>query len=125
MKINHPFYAKSLVAISALFLAFGFISNNPAKDGEWSVLFDGSNLDAWRGWKMDHVPTQWKIEDGTLVLDGKGGVDLITKKEYGDFILELDWKISKGGNSGIIYHVVEADSLERTYWSGQGNADFG
>jgi hypothetical protein len=58
-------------------------------------------------WQSDKVLPQWKIEDNAIVLAEKGGKDLVTDKEYGDFELELEWKISEGGNSGIIYHVIE------------------
>lgn len=118
MKISYSVLSKSLAIVGVLLVLFSFKNNDKVSSGEWEVLFDGSNLDAWRGWKMDNVPLQWKIEDGAVVLDGKGGVDLITKKEYGNFELQLDWKISKCGNSGIIYHIVEADSLDHTYQSG-------
>ncbi len=118
MKSNRSIFTRGALVIGLLLLVFGFKVIHAKKEGAWTMLFDGSNLNAWRGWKMNEVPTQWKIEDGAIVLDGKGGVDLITKNEYGNFILELDWKISKCGNSGIIYHSVEADSLHATYQSG-------
>jgi len=85
----------------------------------WRVLFDGSDLSAWRGFKRQDVPPAWRIEDGTLTFtpagDGNGG-DLITRDQYGDFELTLEWKISPGGNSGIMYKVTEA--ADRTYETG-------
>lgn len=68
------------------------------------------DLSLWRGYKMDHVPSTWTVEDGAITLNraaGKEAGDLITRQEFGDFDLELDWKISEGGNSGIIYRVGE------------------
>ena len=78
----------------------------------WQVLFNGtaeSLSDHWRGFKRQDVPEGWRVEDSTLTLDpdaGDGG-DLITKDTYDDFELKLDWKISEGGNSGVIYNVSE------------------
>lgn len=78
-----------------------------AAEGDWEVLFDGTNLDKWHGFqKEDGDVNGWSIEDGTLTTDGKGG-DLVTKEQFDNYILELDWKISKGGNSGIIYRSLE------------------
>ncbi|WP_254411889.1 3-keto-disaccharide hydrolase [Dyadobacter diqingensis] len=78
-----------------------------AQKGKWVKLFDGKTTTGWHSWQESSVNPQWKIEDGAIVLAEKGGKDLVTDKEYGDFELELEWKISEGGNSGIIYHVVE------------------
>ena len=81
-------------------------------------LFDGNSLDAWRNYQADTLSHLWAIEDGTLTLNGKGGGDIITKEVYKNFDLELEWKISENGNSGIFFHVVEADSLKKVYHSG-------
>jgi hypothetical protein len=80
-----------------------------AKKGKWVVLFDGKSNQAWRGFKQQTFPDQvWKVEDGTLTtIVGAKAVDIITKDKYSDFELELEWKISPGGNSGIIYLVSE------------------
>ena len=91
-------------------------ATQPAK-GEWETLFDGNNLDKWRGFKKDDSDVNgWSIEDGVLTTDGGGG-DLITKEQYDNFILELDWKISKGGNSGIVYRSTE-DGYDATWHTG-------
>jgi len=72
----------------------------------WRTLFDGTSLNAWRGYKADTVPEGWKIVDRTLSKDGHVR-DLISRDEFGDFELELDWKIGEAGNSGIFYRGVE------------------
>lgn len=72
------------------------------------VLFDGSSLQGWRGYNMDHVPDKWSIEDSTLTFtddpedieDPKGG-DLVFSYAFKNFEVNFDWKISKGGNSGV------------------------
>ena len=85
-------------------------NNNSFSD--WDILFDGSSLDAWRGFKQDSVGPGWVIQDGNLVSLGAGSDlsgDIITRKTYEDFELTLDWAISEGGNSGIFFHVLEGD----------------
>ncbi|WPP48109.1 3-keto-disaccharide hydrolase [Catalinimonas niigatensis] len=72
----------------------------------------------WRNFKADSISSQWELQDGVLTLAGEGGGDIVTKKQYDNFELEMEWKISEGGNSGLMFHVVEADSLGATYHSG-------
>jgi Domain of Unknown Function (DUF1080) len=74
--------------------------------GEWLILFDGQSLEAWRGFKKDRVPAGWQVVDGELTRVGEAG-DLITREKFGDFELELEWKVAEGGNSGIMYRVTE------------------
>ncbi len=95
----------SLIALFSL----SFINNEAQAQGKskWVSLFNGKDLKGWHSWQSDNVLPQWKIEDGAIVLAEKGGKDLVTDKEYGDFELELEWKISEGGNSGVIFHVIE------------------
>lgn len=74
----------------------------------WRPLFNGTDLTGWRGYKGTPVPTRWKVENGAIVLGSEGGQgDIVTSEEFGDFELELEWKISEGGNSGIIYFIQE------------------
>ena len=61
-------------------------------------LFDGKTLD---GWKPNGKADVWKAEDGAIVCSGGGGGYLLTEKEYGDFELNLEYKLSKGANSGV------------------------
>jgi hypothetical protein len=80
------------------------------KSAGWKLLFDGRSLDGWRGYKTAEIGAGWKAQDGELVLtQGKSG-DLVTKEEFGDFELVFDWKISAGGNSGVIYRAGLGDS---------------
>src|SRR5262245_36949857 len=73
---------------------------------EWKVLFDGKSLDAWRGYKNDAVPKGWVIENGTLAKHDRVA-DIVSKEEFGNFELTIDWKIGEAGNSGIFYRVTE------------------
>src|SRR5207244_9682820 len=77
-------------------------------------LFDGTSLDAWRGYKTQTVPDGWRISDRTLEKDTRVQ-DLVSKDEFGDFELQIEWKIGKGGNSGILYRGTE--EYDHIYWS--------
>ncbi|MDZ7319746.1 MAG: DUF1080 domain-containing protein [candidate division KSB1 bacterium] len=81
-----------------------------AKKSEWIVLFDGSSTDAWRGFQRQDFPTGgWVIENGSLKTVVGGDVcDIITKEKFKNFELEVEWRVSPGGNSGIFYRVTEA-----------------
>ena len=80
----------------------------------WRSLFDGTNTDAWRGYKEQSFPTGWQIVDGVLTKKGSVG-DIMTKDQFGNFELALDWKLSPGGNAGIFYRGTE--EYDHIYWS--------
>ncbi len=75
----------------------------------------GATLRGWRGFKSDAPGDGWKASDGELTMTGGAG-DLVTVDEFGDFELNLEWKIGKGVNSGIIYRVGMSES--QTYETG-------
>src|SRR5262249_13925587 len=89
------------------------IRNPQSAMAGWRVLFDGKSLDAWRGYKDEAVPAGWKIANGELVKDAPVA-DLMTKDEFGDFELELEWKIGEAGNSGIFYRGTQ--QYDHIYW---------
>lgn len=68
----------------------------------WRLLFDDETLAGWRGYDSEMPPEGWRAEDGTLHRFGSGG-DIMTVDQFGDFELSLAWRISEGGNSGILY----------------------
>ena len=74
-------------------------------------LFDGKTLNGWHGYNKTGEVKNWTIEDGSLVClgaaEGDTGGDLVSDKVFENFELTWDWKITKGGNSGVMYHVVE------------------
>ena len=80
----------------------------------WQSLFDGSSMKAWRGYKSDAMPAGWRVADGILSKDGNVP-DIISRDQFGDFELEMDWKIGAAGNSGIFYRGTE--EYDRIYWS--------
>ncbi|GGZ67662.1 3-keto-disaccharide hydrolase [Algibacter mikhailovii] len=82
------------------------------KENGWKLLWDGKSTTGWRGAKMDDFPkTGWVMNDGILTVQASGGGesehggDIVTTKPYENFILELDFKYTKGANSGIKYFV--------------------
>lgn len=79
--------------------------------GGWIALFDGTSLDGWRGYRKQSVPAAWKVEDNTLaftpVADRGERGDIMTREQFGDFELEYEWRISPGGNSGVMWRVTE------------------
>ena len=92
-----------------------------AAPGPWKALFDGKSTDAWRGYGRDSFPTTaWKVENGELktIAGVKDAVDIITKDKYGDFELELEWKLQPGGNSGVIYRAAEQPAPGQSWHTG-------
>lgn len=82
----------------------------------WTLLFDGTNLDRWRGFKNDTVPPGWGIENGLLFFNAEHGEegygDLTTKETFSDFDLALEWKTDPCGNSGVLFRVSEDSDQE-------------
>jgi len=76
-------------------------------NAEWIVLFDGEKVNGLRGYKQKGLPDSWVIVDGALKTIPGHGVDLISEDVYKNFELELEWKVPKGGNSGIFYFATE------------------
>ena len=75
----------------------------------WKLLFDGRSTKGWRNYKAETVSDGWKVEDGAIVWSRKQAGDIITDEQYEFFELALEYKISTGGNSGIMFHVQETE----------------
>lgn len=126
-----------IITLGILFLVAGFTScnseNSPknidpdsektgiTKEGFIS-LFNGENLDGWHGFNKTGEVDNWQIEDGAMVClgaaaDASGG-DLVSDKEYENFELVWEWKVTKGGNSGVMYHVIESSKYKAPYETG-------
>ena len=100
-------------------IKFNTLTTEEINDG-WELLFDGKSLEKWRDFKGTGIKTAWVAENGELVALGEGADsygDIITKEMYSNFDLRLEWKISKGGNSGIFYGVLE-DGYNSAYDTG-------
>jgi hypothetical protein len=96
-------------------------ADEPKPPKGFTALFNGKDLKGWKGHtdmreRATKSPDQlaelqakrnkiafehWSVEDGAIHLDSKGGVSLVTDKDYGNFELYLDWRIEKNGDSGI------------------------
>lgn len=89
---------------------------------DWQLLFNGRDLAGWRSFGGGAPPSSWTVRDGTLVLtkdDGRmSGTDLVTADSYGAFELTLDWKVERGGNSGVFYLARNAPQTTNIYETG-------
>lgn len=75
----------------------------------WTLLFDGKSMKHFRNYQKEGVKDAWQIKDGTFTLTKKGGGNIITKEQYEAFEFTIDYKISPGGNSGLMFHVQETE----------------
>jgi len=116
MNLRTPFLALALtIAASPLFAVAPNTLTPEEKSAGWKLLFDGASLQGWRGYKTEAIGAGWKVQEGALVLtQGKSG-DLVTAQEYADFELSFEWKISEGGNSGVIYRAGLGESAPYRY----------
>jgi hypothetical protein len=85
-----------------------------AGHGSWRPLLQFDSAPDWRGWKDPGLPAGWRVAGGVLSKEGRVE-DLVTMQNFGNFELELEWKIGKGGNSGIFYRGTR--EYDRIYWS--------
>jgi hypothetical protein len=100
----------SLTLMAILTLLPAVAQDNTLTEDEkragWKLLFDGKTTEGWKGYKKDKVSEGWQVIEGVLTL-AKGGGDICTVEEFADFEFKIDWKISSGGNSGIMWRVAE------------------
>ena len=80
----------------------------------WRSLFDGQSMAQWSSYREDDVNAGWAVENGCLTRVGWGG-DLITREQFADFELKLEWRISEAGNSGIFIRGHFQCLIEFTY----------
>jgi len=97
MQRTISFVAILLVACVAIAAAEEAKKLNVPPNG-FTALFNGKDLTNWKA--GGNVAEHWVVKDGVINYDAKGR-SLTTEKDYGDFILYVDWKIAKGGDSGI------------------------
>ena len=91
----------------------------PTDADGYITIFDGKTFNGWRGYGKDQVPARWTIEDGCIKFNGTGtgegqttgGGDLIFAHKFKNFELTFEYKISKGGNSGIFVLAQEVPSI--------------
>ncbi len=114
----------ALIATSATAQKVNTLTSKEKKEG-WKLLFDGKTTTGWHTYLQKDVSPAWKVTDGALELDpavqksaNAPHGDLVTNDEYENFELALQWKISEGGNSGIIFSVHEDPQFKQTYLTG-------
>ncbi|MUP47184.1 DUF1080 domain-containing protein [Gramella sp. BOM4] len=92
------------------------------KQDEWQPLFNGNNLEGWKAYNSDQISEQWKVEDNAIVFTPmesvEGSENLITEEQFENFELSIEWKISEGGNSGIMWAVQEKEEFGEPYQTG-------
>lgn len=87
----------------------------------WQLLFDGKNTKGWHGYNMKSFPDCWTIEDGSFTMNtvgAKESLDIITNKAYRGFALSLEYKMTKGANSGVIFQINEDAKYKFPYETG-------
>jgi hypothetical protein len=94
------------------------------KKSGWQLLFDGRSKAGWHGYNRQDTQS-WTVEDCELKTTGTETnygsdlrADLVTDAEYTNFELSLEWKATKGGNSGIMYGVVEDQKYQAAWMTG-------
>ena len=87
---------------------------NAAPSKAWHSLVEKSTAKNWRGWESPGLPKGWSIANGVISKDGEVD-DLVTREEFADFELELEWKLGKAGNSGVFYRGTR--EYDHIYWS--------
>ncbi|MCO6496084.1 MAG: DUF1080 domain-containing protein [Chitinophagaceae bacterium] len=117
----------SLFLFAALLMAScTSTQNNSGSSGTWKTILKQNSTKGWHVYNQKTAGNFWKVQDGVLYPDKLNEQqykkeeigDLVTDEEYGDFELELEWKISEKGNSGIIFYVKEDKQYEATYLTG-------
>jgi hypothetical protein len=100
----------------------------------WQLLFDGRSTAGWHLYNATGPFTLWKVRDGELFCDPQDKSDpgdLVTNGDYKNYDLKFEWKLPKGGNSGVFINVLEQKDIPTAWASGpeyqlldNANADF-
>ncbi|MHA4894334.1 3-keto-disaccharide hydrolase [Pedobacter sp. PWIIR3] len=120
---------KSFTAVVALMLLCtasfaqqpNSLTKKEKKEG-WKLLFDGKSTKGWHTYLRDTVGSKWQVVDGAIMFDQtkprNGGGDLVTNEVYENYELNLEWKVAKGSNSGLIFDIQEDPKYGATYTTG-------
>ncbi len=82
----------------------------------WELLFDGKTTKGWRNYRRETISDGWQVIDGALTRVKNGAGDIVTERTFLWFELRLEYRISRGGNSGVMFHVSE--EAERPWQTG-------
>lgn len=124
--MKHRILLLTILLLSTMVFAQIKMPNNSLTEQEksqgWQLLFDGQSLTGWKGYNSEKIFSCWTILNGELICKGEGGSetagDIITASDFDNFELNIDWNISKAGNSGIFYHVLEGEQYHAAYETG-------
>ena len=109
---------KQLLTLTIMILAsLGF--NQVQAQEKWISLFDGKTTNGWHTYGKTTAGEAWKVVDGALMFDPSvkvGGGDIVTNESFTNFHLQLEWKIAKNGNSGIIFFVQNDPTKYKNTW---------
>jgi hypothetical protein len=89
-------------------------ARDSSAESGWRTLLDEQSRSAWRGYASDTFPAGWRLVGDTLSKDAAVD-DLVTREEFGNFELEFEWKLTKGGNAGVFYRGTH--EYDHIYWS--------
>lgn len=97
----------TLLAVTLAIQGNNTLSTKEVKAG-WKLLFDGQTTKGWHNFKSAGIRPGWTVKDGTLMVsDPANAGDIVSDEKFEWFELQLDWNVSKHGNSGIMFHVAE------------------
>lgn len=113
IRAKPPFMKSFLFALPLVFLGCATLPRSNSDGNDWTVLFDGASTDQWRGYRTDAFPADsWEVKDGILTSDASAErIDLLTRQQFTNFELSLEWRVGTDGNSGIFYRVSEKAEL--------------
>ena len=117
--------AATLICMMSVAQKNNSLSAAEKKNG-WKLLFDGKTTKGWHSYNKATAGEAWKVKDGVMYLDTAkkegwqvaSGGDLVSEKMFANFDLKMEWKISQGGNSGIIFYVQEGKKYEYSWLTG-------
>jgi hypothetical protein len=99
---------RTLLLAALLLTAASLTAAEPKTEEGFTPLFNGKDLS---GWVLMGDAKGWNVADGVIHSDaGNNGQWLRSEKEYGDFVLKLEWKVSAGGNSGVFIRAKKEDA---------------
>jgi hypothetical protein len=92
------------------------------KSEGWVLLFDGATTNGWHVYNKGKVASIWQVKDGELYSDPENMSletgDLVSDRQFEDFELKFEWKMTKGGNSGVFINVLEREDIPTPWASG-------
>jgi hypothetical protein len=100
------------------------MDSSKANNEAWINLFDGKTLAGWHSYGTGAAGAAWQADSGVIHLGNgpknkyqtAGGGDLVTDQEFDNFVFEIEWKVSKGANSGILFYVQEDTIKYKETW---------